>query len=51
VYCIENRFWSGGEALIGSKEDFNIIRSIEQYFNHRIDEITIENINELEQVE
>lgn len=37
--------------LIASEKDFNIMKAIEQYFNHPIQEITIEGISELEMTE
>ncbi|CAF0847760.1 unnamed protein product, partial [Didymodactylos carnosus] len=37
--------------LIGSAKDYNIMKSIEQYFSHPIDEITIEGLSKLEQDE
>jgi ATP-dependent RNA helicase DDX19/DBP5 len=35
--------------LIGSEKDFDIMKAIEQYFAHTIDEITIDDISNLEQ--
>ncbi len=37
--------------LIGSEKDFNIMKEIEKYFSHPIDEITIEGIAQLEDVQ
>jgi hypothetical protein len=37
--------------LIGSEKDFDIMKEIETYFSHPIDEITIEGIAQLEQVQ
>ena len=35
--------------LIGSEKEFNIMKEIEAYFSHPIDEITIEGISQLEE--
>lgn len=34
--------------LIGSREDFNVMEAIENYFSHTIDQITIDGIGDLE---
>ena len=37
--------------LISSAKDFEIMKAIEEYFSHPIDEITIDGLRELEQVQ
>jgi hypothetical protein len=37
--------------LIGSEKDFHIMKEIETYFSHPIDEITIEGISQLEEIQ